>query len=142
MSDREEGIVMLSELRELIPQAHAAAGDLRRAIREAKSTRDAMLREVEALVDEATGKAVTAMTELLSQDIEKASAAVYAKFDRLENLLLGKEPASIRAGHRSIDELVEVLGDLSDMFGLPAVPLVTPDRMIPAAFRKKPLSEG
>lgn len=110
MSDLDELPRQLTDLRDLIRQAHEATADLRAVLREAKEVRDSLPAAAEKAVAEKFGAAVqdglTSFHDALGTAIEDSTAAVYRRFDTIEKLLLGEDDKSVRAGRPSIPEMI------------------------------------
>lgn len=113
MGDLDELPGQLIELRELIRQAHEATSDLRAAIREAKTMRDSLPAAAQKAVTEQFSAEVESglrsFREALDKAIDTGTQAVFRRFDRIEKLLLGEDDKSVRAGKRSIPQMVETI---------------------------------
>ena len=113
MSDLDELPRQLVELRDLIRQAHEATSDLRAALREAKAVRDSLPAAAEKAVGEQLGKEIKAGLDSFGKALDKAidsgTDAVFRRFDRLEQMLLGEDPKSVRAGRASIPQVLETI---------------------------------
>jgi hypothetical protein len=103
----------LLELRDLIRQAHEATADLRAVLREAKAVRDSLPAAAEKAVSEQVGAEVKAgldeFGKALDEAIETGTQAVFRRFDKIEQLLLGEDAKSVRAGKPSIPQMIETI---------------------------------
>lgn len=113
MSDLDELPARLVELRDLIRQAHEAVSDLRAVLREARALRDSLPAAAEKAVSEQLGAEVKegleSFQKALDQAIDTGTDAVFKRFDRIEHLLLGEDPKSVRAGRPSIPQMIETI---------------------------------
>ena len=113
MSDLDELPRQLVELRDLIRQAHEATSDLRAVLREAKTVRDSLPAAAEKAVSEQLGAEIKtgldSFGEALNKAIDTGTAAVFRRFDRLEQMLLGEDPKTVRAGRASIPQMIETI---------------------------------
>jgi heme oxygenase len=88
----EQAEAAVAALREATRDAHAAVKDLRAAVREATELLDRLLPErVQAVVDEAVKRDLTAMGETIGKATKEARAIVFAQFDDLAATLLGAD---------------------------------------------------
>lgn len=128
MGDLDELPGRLIELRDLIRQAHEATSDLRAAIREAKALRDSLPAAAEKAVTEQVSavveKGLADFGGALDKAIEAGTQAVFRRFDKIEQLLLGEDPKSIRAGKQSIPQMIETIAAV--------------EGDVPAALRRRP----
>lgn len=110
MSDLDELPRQLTELRDLIRQAHEATADLRAVLREARAVRDSLPAAAEKAVNEKIGAVVetglASFHDALGTAIETGTAAVYRRFDTIEKLLLGEDDKSVRAGKPSLPAMI------------------------------------
>ena len=113
MGDLEELPERLIELRGLIRQAHEATSDLRAVVREAKAVRDSLPAAAEKAVTEQLGAEVKAGLDSFGKELDKAievgTRAVFKRFDRIEQLLLGEDAKTVRAGKQSIPQMIETI---------------------------------
>lgn len=127
--DLDELPGQLIELRELIRQAHEAVSDLRVAIREAKTMRDTLPEAAQKAVTEQLGAEVESglksFGEALDKAIDTGTQAVFRRFDKIEKLLLGEDPKSVRAGKPSIPQMLDTIAAV--------------EGNVPAALRKHPV---
>ena len=127
MSDLSELPQQLTELRDLIRQAHEAVSDLRAVLREARAVRDTLPAAAEKAVTEQLGAEVKAGLDSFQKALDKAidsgTDAVFKRFDRIEKLLLGEDPGSVRAGKPSIPQMLETIAAV--------------EGNVPAALRKR-----
>ncbi len=127
MSDLEDLPRQLVELRDLIRQAHEAVSDLRAVLREARAVRDSLPAAAEKAVSERFGAEVESGLESFRKALDKAidsgTQAVFRRFDRIEHLLLGEDPKSVRAGKASIPQMLETIA--------------TVEGNVPAALRRR-----
>ena len=111
MSNLDELPGQLTELRDLIRQAHEATSDLRAVLREARAVRDSLPAAAGKAVSEQLGAEVKAgldsFQKALDRAIDSGTDAVFKRFDRIEQLLLGEDRASVRAGKPSIPQMIE-----------------------------------
>ena len=128
MSDLDELPGQLPELRDLIKRAHEATSDLRAVLREAKAVRDSLPAAAEKAVSEQLGaeinEGLASFQEALDQAIDNGTDAVFKRFDKIEKLLLGEDPTSVRAGKPSIPQMLETIAAV--------------EGNVPAALRKRP----
>lgn len=128
MGDLEELPGRLIELRDLIRQAHEATSDLRAAIREAKAVRDSLPAAAEKAVTEQLSEEVKAGLDSFGKELDKAieagTQAVFKRFDRIEQLLLGEDAKTVRAGKQSIPQMIEAIAAV--------------EGNVPAALRRHP----
>jgi DNA-binding FrmR family transcriptional regulator len=103
----------LVELRDLIRQAHEATADLRAVLRQAKAMRDSLPAAAEKAVTEKFAAEVETGLESFGKALDKAvedgTQAVFRRFDRIEQLLLGEDRRSVRAGKPSIPQMIETI---------------------------------
>ena len=127
MSDLDELPRQLTELRDLIKQAHEATSDLRAVLREARAVRDSLPAAAEKAVTEQLSAEVKAgldsFQKALDQAVDDGTDAVFKRFDRIEKLLLGEDPQSVRAGKPSIPQMLETIAVV--------------EGNVPAALRKR-----
>ena len=127
MSDLDELPRQLTELRDLIRQAHEATSDLRAVLREARAVRDSLPAAAEKAVTEQLGAEVKAGLESFGKELDKAidsgTDAVFRRFDKLEKMLLGEDPKSAREGRQSIPHMLETIA--------------TVEGNVPAALRRR-----
>jgi len=113
MSDLDELPRQLTELRDLIRQAHEATRDLRAVLREAKAVRDSLPAAAEKAVTEKfqaeVQSGLASFQDALDKAIEDGTQAVFRRFDKLEKLLLGEDDKSVRAGKPSIPQMLETI---------------------------------
>ena len=113
MSDLDELPRQLTELRDLIRQAHEATRDLRAVLREAKAVRDSLPAAAEKAVTEKfqaeVQSGLASFQDALDKAIEDGTQAVFRRFDRIEKLLLGEDDKSVRAGKPSIPQMLETI---------------------------------
>ena len=113
MSDLDELPGQLLELRDLTRRAHEAVSDLRAVLREAKTVRDSLPAAAEKAVSEQLGAEVNeglrSFQKALDKAIDSGTDAVFKRFDKIEKLLLGEDPASVRAGKQSIPQMLETI---------------------------------
>ena len=129
MGDLDELPRQLLELRDLIRQTHEATADLRAVLREAKAVRDSLPAAAEKAVSEQVQAEIkTGLDEFgkaLDQAIETGTQAVFRRFDKIERLLLGEDPKSVRAGKPSIPQMLETIAAV--------------EGNVPAALRRRPI---
>ena len=127
MSNLDELPGQLTELRDLIRQAHEATSDLRAVLREAKTVRDSLPAAAEKAVGDQLNAEIKAGLDSFGKALDKAidtgTDAVFTRFDRIEKLLLGEDPSSVRAGKPSIPEMIETIAAV--------------EGNVPAALRKR-----
>ena len=113
MSDLSELPQQLTELRDLIRQAHEATSDLRAVLREARAVRDSLPAAAEKAVSEQLGAEVNeglrSFQTALHKAIDSGTDAVFRRFDGIEKLLLGEDPKSVREGRPSIPQVLETI---------------------------------
>ena len=135
MSDLDELPRQLLELRDLIRQAHEATSDLRTVLREARAVRDSLPAAAEKAAGEQLNAEIKAglvsFGEALDKAIDTGTDAVFRRFDRLEQMLLGEDPKSARAGRPSIPQVLETIAAAEGN-----VPAALQRRNVPAAFRR------
>jgi hypothetical protein len=119
MSDLDELPRQLTELRDLIRQAHEATRDLRGVIREATALRDRLPQKVTEIVEHTIGaqidQGLNSFKEAQMRAIEDAQAAVFARFDTMTETLLGIDPRSKRQGKLSIPDMIAIAQQRSGM---------------------------
>lgn len=129
MSDLDELPRQLTELRDLIRQAHEATSDLRAVLREARAVRDSLPAAAEKAVSERFQAEVESGLESFGKALDKAieagTQAVFRRFDKIEQLLLGEDPKSVRAGRPSIPQMLETIAAV--------------EGNVPAALRRRPI---
>ena len=127
MSDLDELPRQLTELRDLIRRAHEATSDLRAVLREARAVRDSLPAAAEKAVTEQLSAEVNeglrSFQKALDKAIDSGTDAVFKRFDRIEKLLLGEDPGSVRAGKPSIPQMIETIAAV--------------EGNVPAALRKR-----
>ena len=127
MSDLDELPQQLTELRDLIRRAHEATSDLRAVLREARAVRDSLPAAAEKAVTEQLSAEVKAgldsFQKALDRAVDDGTDAVFKRFDRIEKLLLGEDPQSVRAGKPSIPQMLETIAVV--------------EGNVPAALRKR-----
>ena len=127
MSNLDELPGQLTELRDLIRQAHEATSDLRAVLREARAVRDSLPAAAEKAVSEQLGAEVKAgldsFQKALDRAIDTGTDAVFKRFDGIEKLLLGEDASSVRAGKPSIPQMLETIAAV--------------EGNVPAALRKR-----
>lgn len=137
MGDLDELPQQLAELRELIRQAHEASQDLRQAVRDARELRDELPGRVKDVVAHTIGNEVNeglqTYRDALAEAIASSTEKVYERFDKMAAILLGEDPKSLRAGNRSLPEM---LANIAARAGTP-VTLPMPGGEIPPGFRKR-----
>jgi hypothetical protein len=127
MSDLDELPRQLTELRDLIRQAHEVTSDLRAVLREARAVRDSLPAAAEKAVSEQLGTEIKAgldsFGKALDRAVDEGTAAVFRRFDKIEKLLLGEDPKAVRAGKPSIPQMLETIAAV--------------EGNVPAALRKR-----
>ena len=110
MSDLDELPRQLTELRDLIRQAHEATSDLRAVLKEARAMQDTLPAAAEKAVTEKFSAEVqsglVSFQDAMDKAIEDGTQAVFRRFDRIEKLLLGEDDKSVRAGKMSIPDMI------------------------------------
>ena len=110
MSDLDELPRQLTELRDLIRQAHEATSDLRAVLKEARAMQDTLPAAAEKAVTEKFSAEVqsglVSFESAMDKAIEDGTQAVFRRFDRIEKLLLGEDDKSVRAGKMSIPDMI------------------------------------
>lgn len=95
----------LDELRGLVSEAHGVLKDLRSEVKKAQQVLPMIVsRRINVEVE----KQITKLGEETEQAMDDAAAKVYAEFDRLQAMILGKEDPD----KPSLDELITRLGPL------------------------------
>ena len=108
MADLEREIETLTALREATRQAREAAKDLRAEMRAAREFRQEFLStpELEARLGELTEDALKRYSDSIQQQSEKATEAVWNRFDTLAMIAMGEDPESVREGKKTIPDLL------------------------------------
>ena len=110
MSNLDELPRQLTELRDLIRQAHEATSDLRAVLKEARAMQDTLPAAAEKAVTEKFSAEVqsglVSFQDAMDKAIEDGTQAVFRRFDRIEKLLLGEDDKSVRAGKMSIPDMI------------------------------------
>jgi methylthioribose-1-phosphate isomerase len=101
-----QAIEALTQLRELVAEAHGAAKDLRQAIREARQLRSTLPGEAARRIDESVKQGLDEYSASLEHGIGEATKAVYRRFDTIVAICLGEDPASVAAGSRTLEEIL------------------------------------
>ena len=108
VADLEREIETLAALREATRQAREAAKDLRAEMRSAREFRQEFLStpELEARLGELTEDALKRYSESIQQQIEKATQAVWNRFDTITMICMGEDPQSVREGKKTVPDLI------------------------------------
>jgi hypothetical protein len=102
-----QSIEALAELRELVREAHGVTKDLRQAIREAKQVQSTLPEAAAARIETAVEKGLSEYSAVLADSIEKATQAVFRRFDTIAAVCLGEDAKSVREGKLTLKELLE-----------------------------------
>lgn len=133
MSDLEELPELLIELRGLVVLAHTAIRDLRAAVRDAAQVTDNLPQAVDRRLSAAVKDGLQKYEADLSKAIADGTQAAYDRFDILTAICLGEDPQSVRAGKKSIPDLLRRYIETN---GLPWQLVPLEDQDVPEAFRK------
>jgi hypothetical protein len=109
VSDLDRQIETLVALREATREAREAAKDLRAEMKAAREARAEFFAtpELDArLVELLTDAALARYSDSISEHIEKATAAVYNRFDTITMICMGEDPVSVREGKRTVPDLI------------------------------------
>ena len=108
MADLEREIETLTALREATREAREAAKDLRAEMRAAREFRREFLGtpELDARLGELTEAALQRYSDSISEQIEKATEAVWNRFDVLATIAMGEDPQSVREGKKTVPDLI------------------------------------
>ena len=108
MADRDREIKSLTALREATREAREAAKDLRAEVKAAREFRREFLAtpELDAQLGELTEAALKRYSDSIQQQIEKATQAVWNRFDTIAMICLGEDPQSVREGKKTIPDLI------------------------------------
>lgn len=119
MTDVDKMIEVMTEMREVIKEAHGVQKDLAKTIKEAKQLTNKWMDET---VNEAFTMIVASKVEDLNISIaqtgKRVTKEIYDRFDLLSGILLGTDTKSIRDGKSSLYDLakayVEANGPVTD----------------------------
>lgn len=108
MADLDREIETLTALREATREAREAAKDLRAEMKAAREFRREFLAtpELDARLGELTEAALKRYSDSIQQQIEKATQAVWNRFDTIAMICLGEDPKSVREGKKTIPDLI------------------------------------
>jgi hypothetical protein len=108
MADMDREIETLIALREQTRLAHEAAKDLRAEIRAAREARKEFLAapELEERLTALTREALDRYQDNIKEQIQKATEAVWNRFDTITMIALGEDPASVREGKKTVPDLI------------------------------------
>ena len=108
MADLDREIETLTALREATREAREAAKDLRAEVKAAREFRREFLAtpELDARLGELTEDALKRYSDSIQQQIEKATQAVWNRFDTIAMICLGEDPKSVREGKKTIPDLI------------------------------------
>lgn len=79
----------IAALKEMTRVAHEALADLKRARKEAQEFVATTLDTIKEMMQGAAAKEVATLGDATTKAIDEATATVFRRFDRLENMLLG-----------------------------------------------------
>jgi vacuolar-type H+-ATPase subunit H len=112
MSDPEKD---LAALKEATRAAHEATKDLIAATKEARKVIEEIKAEADEQVDQrlsvALKEGLDELAESVGQAIETATTAVYDRFDRVADILLGETKSDIRSGSPSLPSLAKKVAE-------------------------------
>jgi hypothetical protein len=95
-------------LRAATREAHEAIKDLRSVLRDAEQTRTQLLATAEevftARIEAQVAAGLTEYRDTITAAIESATAAVYRRFDRVADLLLGESREAQRRGEPTLTD--------------------------------------
>ena len=101
----------VEQLRQATREAHEVLKDLRRAVRDGqqlvKSIEAAARVAVESRMEPVVKQSLKEFGQALDKAIEDSTEAVFRRFDRITELLMGEDRASQRQGKPTIPELIE-----------------------------------
>ena len=108
MTDLDRQIETLVALREATREAREAAKDLRAEVKAAREARAEFFAtpELDARLKDLTEESLARYSASISEHIEKATEAVYNRFDTLAMICLGEDPKSVREGKRTVPDLI------------------------------------
>jgi hypothetical protein len=108
MSDSiEQAIEALTQLREVIREAHGVTKDLRAAIKEAKQVTSGLPDAVQMHMSQAVAAGLDEYAGSLERAIVQAEKKISTRFDVLGAVYLGEDPQSIEEGRESLEDLVK-----------------------------------
>lgn len=100
----------VAELREATREAHEAMSDMKRLMKEVREVigelRAAAHVEVDEMITEEVRKGLDAYKAVLDKAIETATESVYARFDKIGDLILGEDSLTKKKGLPSIEDMV------------------------------------
>lgn len=104
----DKQIETLVALREEIGRAHEALKDLRAEIRAAREARREFFAapELEERLGELTGEALARYDDNIKQQIDRATQAVWNRFDTITMIAMGEDPQSVREGKKTVPDLI------------------------------------
>jgi hypothetical protein len=108
MADMDREIETLIALREQTRLAHEAAKDLRAEVRAAREARKEFFAapELEERLTALTGEALERYKDNITEQIQRATEAVWNRFDTITMIALGEDPASVREGKKTVPDLI------------------------------------
>jgi hypothetical protein len=108
MTDLEREIETLTALREATRQAREATKDLRAEVKRAREARAEFFAapELDARLGELTGAALASYDKGIKDAIDKATEAVWNRFDTITMIAMGEDPQSVREGRKTIPDLL------------------------------------
>jgi cobalamin biosynthesis protein CbiD len=108
VSELDREIETLMALREEIRRAHEVLKDLRAEIRAAREARKEFFAapELEERLGKLTEEAMAAYADNVKQQIDRATEAVWNRFDTITMIALGEDPQSVREGKKTIPDLI------------------------------------
>lgn len=108
MSDLDREIETLTALREEIRRAHEVLKDLRAEIRAAREARQEFFAapELEERLGVLTGEALARYDDNIKQQIDRATEAVWNRFDTITMIAMGEDPQSVREGKKTVPDLI------------------------------------
>lgn len=102
-------------LREATRHAHEAIKDLRDATRDAKAVvkeiQEAAAVNVDGRVHQAIIASLGELESATKEAIDRATASVYERFDRIADILMGETKQDRRVGRPSLPKLAEVMAE-------------------------------
>lgn len=108
MPDLDKEIETLMALREATRDAREAAKDLRAEVKAAREARREFFAapELEDRLGKLTGEALARYDDNIKQQIDRATQAVWNRFDTITMIALGEDPQSVREGKKTVPDLI------------------------------------
>jgi hypothetical protein len=108
MADLSKEIETLIAMREATREAREAAKDLRAEMKAARDLRKKFFTapELEARLGELTEAALAEYSAAIDKNINKATEAVWNRFDVLAMIAMGEDPESVRQGKKTVPDLL------------------------------------